>query len=289
MTDLGDFQFDPEPTPTPGGSPRWQSTAIVVGGVALLAAAILAVYLVRRGPAEMVPAEAPPLAATAADGSVDATEEILDEADSDEVPPIDLPPLDGSDSLVRDLVAALSAHPTFVAWIATDDLIRTFVVVAENMAEGQTPARHLGNLSPREPFRTAGGRQRSVIDPRSYERYDLIADAFDSLDVAGTAQLFVQLAPLLDDAYRDLGHPDGEFRPVLALAVREVLDAPIVDGEIAVVSRSVVFEFVDPSLEALTPVQRQALRMGPRNLRLVQRKLRELSEALGLDVPAGGA
>jgi hypothetical protein len=29
--------------------------------------------------------------------------------------------------------------------------------------------------------------------------------------------------------------------------------------------------------------------MGPRNLRLVQRKLRELSEALGLDVPAGGA
>ncbi|HJO38515.1 MAG: DUF3014 domain-containing protein [Vicinamibacterales bacterium] len=281
MTELGDFQFDPEPVPTPGGPPRWQSTAIVVGGVALLAAAILAVYLVRRSPTEMVPAEAPPVAEAAPDESVDATEEILDE--TDEVELIDLPPLDESDSLVRDLIATLSAHPTFVAWMATEDLIRTFVVVIENVADGQTPARHLGNLSPREPFRTAGGRQRSVIDPRSYERYDLIADAFDSLDVAGATQLLVQLEPLLDDAYRDLGHPDGAFRPVLARAVREILEAPIVDGEIAVVSRSVVFEFVDPSLEALTPVQHQALRMGPRNLRLVQRKLRDLSDALGLD------
>lgn len=111
VTELGEFQFDPMPGPSHGGPPRWQYAAVVIGGLALVAAAVVAVYLVRRGPAETVPLEAPAAAgAVPTDESVEATEEVLDD-----VEPIDLPPLDESDSLIRDLVAALSAHPTFVA------------------------------------------------------------------------------------------------------------------------------------------------------------------------------
>ncbi len=280
-TELGEFQFEPAPGPPQGGPPRWQYAAVVVGGLALVVAAAVAVYLVRRGPAEPVPAEAPSVTeSTPIDEPIEATEELLDD-----VEPLDLPPLDQSDGFVRDFVAALSAHPTFVAWIATDDLIRTFAVIVDNMAEGQTPARHLGNLSPREPFMTTGGRQRPAIDPRSYARYDVIADAFSSVDIEGTAQLYGQLEPLLDTAYRDLGHPDADFDTALNRAVRRILDTPVVEQEIALVSRSVAFEFTDPALQVLAPVQQQALRMGPRNLRLVQRTLRELADALGLSVP----
>ena len=281
MTELGEFQFEPEPVPPHGGPPRWQYAAVVVGGLALVAAAAVAVYLVRRESVDPVPPAAPPVADAAPIAEpVDATEEVLDN-----VEPVDLPGLDASDRLVRDLVAALSAHPAFVAWIATDDLIRTFAVVVDNMAEGQTPARHLGNLSPREPFLVSGGRQRPVIDPRSYARYDVIADAFSSLDVDGATQLYTQLEPLLDEAYRDLGHPDAGFDAAMSRAVRRILETPVVEQEVALVSRSVAFEFTDPALQSLAPVQRQALRMGPRNLRLVQRTLRELAGALELDVP----
>lgn len=153
------------------------------------------------------------------------------------------------------------------------------------MAEGATPARHLGTLSPREPFLTAGGRRRPVVDPRSYARYDVIADAFDSVDLAGGTRLYTQLEPLLAEAYQDLGHPEASFREALGRAVRQILDTPVIDREIALVSRSVAYEYADASLETLTPVQRQALRMGPRNLRLVQRKLRELADGVGLAVP----
>ncbi|MAM83495.1 MAG: DUF3014 domain-containing protein [Acidobacteriota bacterium] len=274
MNEFSDFQFDPAPSPPPSGPPRWQYTAVVMGGVALLAAAIVAVYLMQRGPAETVPIEASPVVEVTP--PVDVPEIV------DDVEPIELPELDESDSFVRDLVSALSAHPTLVTWIATDDLLRTFVVVVENMAEGQTPARHLGNLSPREPFSVTGSRQRPVVNPQSYVRYDLIADAFDSVNVESAVQLYAQLEPLLDDAFRDLGHPGGGFRQTLARAVREILDTPIVEGELVLVSRTVAFQFADASLEALAPVQRQALRMGPRNLRLVQQKLQELSVALML-------
>jgi hypothetical protein len=280
MTQFDDFQYNPPPSSSSNGSPRWQSIAIVVGGVALVTAAIVAVYLINRGPTETVPSEAqfviepPP-------SEIGVTEPSDPEPDGPET--VNLPALDESDGFVRDLVSTLSAHPTLVAWFATEELIRTFVVVVENIAEGQTPARHLGDLSLKEPFRTAGDRQQLVINPLSYARYDLIADAFNSVHIEGAVQLYEQLRPLLDDAYRDLGHPDGDFRQALAQAVRQIVEVPIVDGEIALVSRTVAFQFADVSLERLAPVQRQALRMGSRNLRLVQQKLHELSSALGLE------
>ena len=279
MTQFDDFQYNPPPSESSNGSPRWQSVAIVVGGVALVAAAIVAVYLVNRGPNETVPAEAqsvieptpPDIRVTEPDPEPDVPETV------------NLPALDESDGFIRELVSTLSAHPTLVAWLATDELIRTFVVVVENIAEGQTPARHLGGLSLKEPFGTAGDRQQLVIDPRSYARYDLIADAFNSVHVEGAAQSYEQLKPLLDEAYRNLGHPDGDFHQALTQAVRQIVEVPIVDGEIALVSRTVAFQFADLSLERLAPVQRQAIRMGSRNLRLVQQKLHELSSALGLE------
>ena len=45
---------------------------------------------------------------------------------------------------------------------------------------------------------------------------------------------------------------------------------------------SVTYKFADPALESLTPVQRQFLRMGPRNVRIIQGKLREIAGFLGI-------
>src|SRR5262245_22726191 len=57
-----------------------------------------------------------------------------------EAAPIDLPLLDKTDALVRELVGKLSSHPQVAAWLATDDLIRRFTVAVLNVAEGNTPA-----------------------------------------------------------------------------------------------------------------------------------------------------
>lgn len=280
MTDLGDYQLDRTPGAGGFGPERWR--IVVIGVAIVLSGAMVAYYFTRRQPTEPAPPSSASVTDVPADEeSVAATEERVDELD-----PIDLPTLDVSDTLVRELISTLSAHPTFAAWIATDDLVRTFVVAVDNMSEGDTPAQHLKVLAPQNPFRVSGGSGRMVIDPRSYARYDLIVDAFDSLDVAGTAELYQQLEPLMDEAYRDLGYPDGHFADAMARAIEYLARTPVVDGEIALVSHTVAYEFADETLESLSPVQRQALRMGPRNLRLVKRKLLDLTRALGLPMPA---
>jgi len=75
----------------------------------------------------------------------------------------------------------------------------------------------------------------------------------------------------------------------MSRAIEYVMRTPIITREIPLLSRTVAYELADETLAALAPVQQQALRMGPRNLRLVQRKLGELTTALGLQsTPAAG-
>jgi hypothetical protein len=55
--------------------------------------------------------------------------------------------------------------------------------------------------------------------------------------------------------------------------------------EAALAPHATVLRYADPALEALTPAQKQLLRTGPRNVRLVQAKLRELQAALAAAPP----
>jgi hypothetical protein len=209
-----------------------------------------------------------------------ASERLLPEAGET----IDLPPLAETDAIVRELVAKLSSHPSVAAWLTTDQLIRNFTVVVETIAGGRTPSSHLGKLRPGGGFIVRQDRGTLWIDPRSYSRYDKIGDAVSGLDPRGTARLYATLKPRIQDGYRELGHPDGNFDPVLEQALVELLKTPVVDGDIALASKSVAYEYADPRLQGLSSAQRQFLRMGPRNVRMIQSKLREIAPYLGMAV-----
>jgi hypothetical protein len=198
---------------------------------------------------------------------------------------IELPPLGESDPIVRQLVGRLSSHPTVTAWLATDNLIQNFTVVVLNISGGRTPAKQLTRVRPTGEFQVRTEGSRLWIDPRSYRRYDGYADAFAALDPRGAAQLYATLKPRIQDSYRELGYPEGDFDVVLARAIAELVKTPVLEGNVALASRSVMYEFADPRLESLSSAQRQFLRMGPRNVRLIQEKLREIAPLAGLNVP----
>ena len=120
------------------------------------------------------------------------------------------------------------------------------------------------------------------LDPASYQRYDEYAAAVDGMDATGVARLYLTLKPRILDAYRVLGNPDGDFDPVLEKSIAGLLAVPSIDGDIPVRETIITYEFVDPDLEALSSAQKQLLRMGPRNIRLVQQKLRQIATLLGL-------
>jgi Protein of unknown function (DUF3014) len=195
--------------------------------------------------------------------------------------PITLPPLDQSDTLVRTLVQALTESPAVMSWLPTNGLIRNFTVVVSNIAEGPTPAKHLKVLRPGTPFRIISRDGDTLVDPRSYDRYTTIADAIASVSPAGAARLYATLKPRIEDAQRDLGSADS-FDRTLERAIVVLLGTPAIDGSERLKPKGIGYGYVDPRLESLTPAQKQLLRMGPRNVRVIKTKLREIAVALGI-------
>jgi hypothetical protein len=247
--------------------------------VAVVATALLAVvFFVFRNPSKPAAGASPvPLAASGPSAG----------ASPSPAPPITLPSLDESDAVARQVAAGLSAHPELARWLSRTALVRTLTVVVVNVAAGETPRPHLEFLAPRQRFRAAGGPARLLVpDPGGFADYDLFADAVASVDAGGAANGYRALAPLFETAYVELGHPEGGFAAALDKAIRALLAVPILREDVELVPHALGFRYVDPKLEGLTPAQKQLLRVGPRNVRLLQGKLRELAAALAPAAPA---
>ena len=288
--DLDDFDLEPtrrqedEDTVRPyrpdPGRKRGLLFPVTLAAVAVAAVGLLAVlFLVFRHPATPGASPRPaPLAAAPAP---------LAETSPTAAPGPPLPALDESDGFVRQLAAGLSAHPEFARWLARTSLVRTLTAVVVNVAEGETPRPHVEFLAPKQRFRAARRPARLIVpDPVGFAGYDPFGEAVASVDAVAAANAYRSLAPLFEAAYVELGHPEGGFPSALDKSIRALLSVPVLRDDVELVPHAIGFRYADPKLEALTPAQKQFLRIGPRNVRLVQGKLRELAAALA---PAAGA
>lgn len=272
MADFDDISLTRVPDsdgPSRGGPPLW--VPIAIGAVLV---SLLAWYFVAR----RTPAATPKgVAQTTVDLPKEPARGAAEPGEA-----IDLPPLDQSDAIVRTLVARLSSHPTVAAWLTTNQLIRNMTVVVANIADGDTPAKHLRavRLSGSFAVRQSGGL--TWLDPASYRRYDRIADGVEGLDARGVARFYATVKPRIADAYRELAGDSGDFDRTLERAIVALLRTPIVDRDVQLRTSKVSYEFADPSLQGLSKAQRQFLRMGPRNMRIVKAKLREVAHYLGI-------
>jgi hypothetical protein len=193
-----------------------------------------------------------------------------------------LPPLEASDPLVRELVGQLSSHPVVAAWLATDGLILNFAVVTTRIVNGESPAQELRAIGPVPPFRPRASREDLFVDVSSYRRYDRYAEAVSALDARGTARLYATLRPRIVEAYQRMGTPPEDVDAVLERAIVELLRVPVVEGPIELAPSGIVYAFVDPELEGLSAAQKHLLRMGPRNVQIIQGKLREIADYLAI-------
>ena len=195
---------------------------------------------------------------------------------------IALPPLAEMDALLRQLVVKLSSHPKVLTWLMTNGLIDNFTVATLNVSEGKSPVMHWRSLAPQARFSVINSTDGVLIDPKSYRRYDEYAAAIGALDAPGTARLYLTVKPRITEAYRALGFPEGDFDLVLERAMHELVTTPLIQKDVLLKEKVITYKFDDPNVESLTAAQKQLLRMGPDNMRLVQAKLREIGTQLAL-------
>jgi hypothetical protein len=191
-----------------------------------------------------------------------------------------LPQLEASDSLFDDLVGSLFGADAVQNYLVKNDVARHFVVTVDNLPRKKIAER----LKPLQPipgqFIVTGPEGAQTIAPDNSARYTPAVRLFETVDAKALANAYFKVYPLLQQAYVDLGYPNGQFNNRFVEVIDHLLATPDVQGSIKVTQPNVLYEFADPKLEALSSGQKTLLRIGPANEAAVKKKLRELRAIL---------
>jgi Protein of unknown function (DUF3014) len=92
--------------------------------------------------------------------------------------------------------------------------------------------------------------------------------------------------PLFQQAYKELGYPNGEFNDRLIEAIDDLIEAPQPPAPVLLVVPRAMFDYADPALQDASAGQKILVRLSADNEAKVKVKLRELRRALdGVELP----
>ena len=85
---------------------------------------------------------------------------------------------------------------------------------------------------------------------------------------------------MFQEAFAEIGYPNRNFDEVVVRAIDNVLNAQTAEGPFQLVKPKVMYVYADASIESMTPVEKQLLRMGPQNAEKLKVALVQYREAL---------
>lgn len=187
-----------------------------------------------------------------------------------------LPPLKQSDPAILSALSSLLGDAAVARFFDLEDGIRRIVATIDNLPR-ESYATRLNPVRPMPGTFVASGRDATLaIAPSNEKRYADFIRVAEGVDSQKAVGLYVRFYPLFQQAYRDLGYPEGYFNDRLIAVIDHLLAAPEVNGPIRLATPHVLYEYVDEGLQERSAGQKALIRMGPDNARRLKAKLREL-------------
>jgi hypothetical protein len=271
--------------------------------IILVVLGLCAWYLlsVQKGAVEDAPAP-PPIAVEEAPAPPPVEEEVTAEPDvgspvvaeeaAPEQPP--LPPLADSDPVAVEALSGLVGSEPVRQYVVSEDVIPRLVATLDALSGKQVPAsikavegpggnfQATADEDPDSVIRNAAGDPipQYVVDPVNYRRYTPYVEMLEAADTAAIVASYEDYRPLFEEAFRQLGYPDGDFDQRLRSLIDELLATPDVSGPVRLIKPEAYYLYADEELESLTAGQKVLLRMGPDNAARVKAKLTEIRDTL---------
>jgi hypothetical protein len=188
--------------------------------------------------------------------------------------------LDQSDAVLRDTLASLVGQKNLEQLFNLQNLVRRIVATVDNLPREKVAQRLMPVKPASGPFLVSGEGENRTISPQNSARYRPYVALAESVDTAKLVAAYVRYYPLFQQAYRELGYPQGYFNDRLVQVIDHLLVAPEIKGPVKLVQRKVLFEFADGELEARSAGQKILIRIGPENAARLKAKLRDIRREL---------
>ncbi len=214
--------------------------------------------------------------------------EVIEPAPQIEVEPVKpLPTLNESDSWVQEKLPSLTWRKELLKLVVNDDMIRRFVVFTDNFSKGVIAYEHSPFVKPvasfsAKEFRDTENKGQAAWqwDESATRRFSLYVDLLRSIDTDTLMVWYIEVKPLIDEAYQELGYPDANFTETLQDAIIRVLDTQIPKSALSLTRPSVMYKFSDEELEGRDDADKLLLRLGRENLLVIKSILLEINEKL---------
>lgn len=198
-----------------------------------------------------------------------------------------LPPLDQSDEYFKLELVELFGE-ALTQSLAESRLVERLVASVDNLprehiAQRMRPLTGVDGQFMVEKSETAGEYR---VDPGNYERYDALVGMLVSADTSAVVDVYKRFFPLLQNAYVNLGYPDGYFNDRVVEVIDHLLATPDVADGPMLKRPHVLYEYADPDLEALSSGQKLLIRIGQANRQAVKNRLREFRKRIVRNAPS---
>lgn len=202
------------------------------------------------------------------------------------VPDKPLPPLAQSDPAINEALGRLVGAGPFAKFFNAEGVVRNIVATVDNLPR-EAYAQRLNPVKPIEgPFRTTGQEQTLAIAPANALRYSAFIKLVEGVDSNEAVQTYRRFYPLFQQAYVELGYPDGYFNDRLVQVIDHLLAAPEIEGPIALTTPHVMHEYASAELEERSSGQKAMIRIGRDNARRLKAKLNEIRPLLVASAPS---
>jgi hypothetical protein len=215
-------------------------------------------------------------------------------------PVLDLPadPLEANDVLVK-MISELVGRKTVREFLQLDGLARRIVATVDSLPRGHSswtiwPVNRTAGQFSVVPGNT---ENEGILSATNSARYTGFVQLVEALETEQWVTLYLQVYPLLQQAFAQLGYPDAAFHKRLLEVIDHLLAAPMltsaptlhlleVRGPVASLQPWLRYEFKDPALQSMSAGQKMLMRMGAANHQKLRIKLTALRVALAVRAQA---
>jgi hypothetical protein len=184
------------------------------------------------------------------------------------------PSLDDSDREMREKLGALFGVKRLTDLFILDGIIRRIVATVDNLPREQvSPSLWAVTPTPGELLVESRGAGLT-LSARNRSRYEARLVLAESVEPRKLVALYVRHYPLFQQAYQELGYPQGYFNDRLIEVIDHLLAAPDAPEPVALLRVRTRYEFADPELQRRSAGQKFLLRVGPQNAARIKALLR---------------
>ena len=181
---------------------------------------------------------------------------------------------------IQNALSDISDSPLLLESFNTSNPIERIAAIIDSSSNGIVIQRLLALKPLKEKFPIAEKERILIMAPSGYDRFDQCVEAVVSIDATRLRRLFHEYRFYLEQAYAALGYQQEELDNAIIKSLDQIISAPSIKTDIAIVKHEAVYRFLDEDLEALPDLHKQLLRMGPDNIEKIRSFAKNLRASL---------